>query len=154
MQSMTPQEASVNIWDFNYPCYVSPIPKGDKFTHVPGLFEFKHLDGIHSFVIEGYKTPDKLWICDVIPFYLWKKNVCNITFEKRLKIVRAIVFESVAKPEHVMDLDAVLIDNPAELTDYCDNLLTQGYERVRIMDVNGNYVFGQSNNGEYLELAL
>lgn len=154
MQIMKHQEASVNIWDITYPVYVSPIPKGLRILHIPGQFEYKYLDNAYSFIVEAYKNEDKIFIFDAIPYTLWQKQICNISYEKRLKYVREIVYDRIAQPDFVVDLEAVLVDNPAELTDYCDNLLTQGYSKARIMDVRGNYVFGQSINGEYLELKL
>lgn len=154
METMKAQKCSVNIYDINYPCYISPIPQGERIVHIPGQFEFKYLDNIYSYVIEAYKTADKLLIFDTVPLHLWNKKVCHIRYEKRLKYVRELVYGQVANPEKVMDLESVLIDNPAELIDYCDNLLTQGYTKARIMDVNGYYIFGQAQNGEYLELGL
>lgn len=154
METMKHQVCSVNIYDINYPCYVSPIPKGERIVHVPGQYEFKYLDNIYSFVVEAYKTDEKLLLFDAVPLYLWQKKICQLRYEKRLKYVRELVYGQVANVEKVMDLESVLIDNPVELTDYCDNLLTQGYAKARIMDVNGHYVFGQAQNGEYLELEL
>lgn len=155
MEIMQHQEASVNIYDLTFPCYVSPVPQNSaRILHIPGQFEYKYLDNVYSFVVEGYKTVDRILLFDAIPYTLWQKKVCRIPYEKRLKFVRELVYAQIAKPDNVLDLDSVLIDNPAELTDYCDNMLTQGFTKVRIMDVNGNYVFGQSNNGEYLELEL
>jgi len=152
---MKPQKISSDrVWDINYPIYVSPVLEAQDIIHIPGQFEYKYLDEIYSYVVEAYKTKDKIYIYDAIPINLWNKRVCKIPYEKRLKTVRELVFSQVAKVDKVLDLDVVLIDNPAELFEYCDNLLTQDYKKIRIMDVNGDYVFGDANNGECLELLL
>lgn len=152
---MTAKDMEINIYDINYPCYVSGIPKdAQRIAHIPGEFEYKYLDGIISYVLEGYKTKDRIYLFDVVPLHLWKKGVCRISFELRLKALHKICTAQIADFSKVIDLPALLIDNPFELTDYCEGLLTNGIERVRIMDVNGNYVFGESVNGEFMELKL
>lgn len=153
---MQPQQVlkSTSLYDLNYPIYVSPIPIGVKILHIPGQFEYKHLDNVYSYVAEAYKTDDRIYIFDVIPLNLWQKKVCKINYETRLKYVRKVVYDQIGKPEEVLDLETVLIDNPAELTDYFDNLLSQAYKSVMIHDVNGHYVFGRATNGELLEMEL
>jgi hypothetical protein len=155
MKPMTCKASEINIYDINYPCYLSDIPPdGQRIAHIPGEFEYRYLEGVKSYVIEAYKTKDKLYVFDVVPLHLWKKSICRIPYEKRLKALHRIVTEQIADFAKVVDLAAVLVENPFELSDYCDGLLTKGTERVRIMDVNGNYVFGECTNGEYMELKL
>lgn len=155
MQPMQKQPVEVNIFDLSYPIYIAPIPKGaTRIINIPGQYEYQHLEEIRSYVIEAYKTEDKIFIFDVIPYHLWRKEICRISYEKRLRFLRQLVTAQITKFDKVIDLDSVLIDNPHELSDYCDALLTGGYEAVRLMDVNGNYVFGECKNCEYLEMEL
>jgi hypothetical protein len=155
MQVMTKQNAQVNIYDLTYPVYVAAVPKDcDSILHIPGQFEFKEFEGVYSYVIEAYKTKTKLYVYDVIPYHLWIKGVCNITYEKRLSFLRKLCTAQINNFDKVQDLPSVLIDNPFEFSEYCDNLLTSGYDYVRIMDVNGFYVFGECKNGELLEMKL
>jgi aryl carrier-like protein len=155
MNLMTAPNIKVNIYDINYPCYVAAIPLDSvRVMNIPGEYEYKHLDSIFAYVVEAYKTKDKLYLADSMLTALWHKGICQVPFEKRIKIVRELVYSVVAKPDQVLDLDYVLIDNPAELNDYIENLLTYGYKTIRIMDVNGYYVFGESREGEYYELSI
>lgn len=155
MTPMTAKDMEINIYDINYPCYISGVPlESQRIIHIPGEFEYQHLDGVKSFVIEAYKTKTRLYLFDVVPLHLWKKGICRISFEKRLKALHQLTTAQISNFDKVIDLAAVLVDNPFELEDYCESLLTKGVERVRIMDVNGNYVFGESVNGEYMELKL
>lgn len=155
MDPMQKQQGQVNIYDIKYPCYVAPVPpEGNRILHVPGEFEYGQLDNVAGWVIEAYKTKDMLYIFDAVPRSLWFKRICRIPYEKRLKYVRILVTSQIAAFDKVMDLSSVLIDNPAELTDYLDNLLTAGIKVARIMDVDGFYVFGECTNGEYMELDL
>lgn len=152
---VTSELSYINLYDLNYPVYVSPIPlDSNKITHIPGLYEYKHLDNVYLHVVEGYKTKDKIYLFDCVPYNLWNKKICNLTYEKRLKTLRTIVYEEVCLPDFVIHLDCVLIDNPVELIDYCENLLTQAYKKVRIMDGNAFYSFAQNDKGESLELEL
>lgn len=155
MKVMTAQNLDVNIYDITYPCYVAGIPPGAKrIIHAPGQFEYTFLDNVRSFVVEAYKTPERLYVFDVVPYHLWVKQICQIPFEKRLKFLRTMCTSQISNFDKVMDLPAVLIDTPFKLHEYCDELLTKGYETVRIMDVNGFYVFGECQNGEYMELKI
>ena len=155
MSFMTAPNIKVNIYDINYPCYVAAVPLDSvRVINIPGVYEYKHLDSIFAYVVEAYKTKDKLYLADSMLTPLWHKQICQIPFEKRIKTVRELTYEVVAKTDHVLDLDYVLIDNPAELNDYIDNLLTYGHTKIRIMDVNGYYVFGESQEGEYYELSI
>jgi len=152
---MTSKEVDINIYDITYPCYVAGIPvDSQRIIHIPGSFEYKYLEGIASYVVEGYKTKDKIYLFDVIPYNLWVQKVCKLSYEKRLKAVRQICTAQIADFSKVIDLDTVKIDNPHELTEYCENLLTLGHVRARILAADGHYVFGESNNGELLELKL
>ena len=152
---MKPQPVQVNIYDISYPCYVAAIPNGaQRIINIPGQSEYKYLEGVKSYVIEAYKTPSRIYVFDVVPFNLWTKKVCKIPYEKRLKFLRQLCTSQITNFDKVMDLDSTLVDNPYELSDYCEALLTAGFETVRIMDVNGNYVFGECTNGEYMELKL
>lgn len=155
MEVMHRQECNINVYDLKYPCYVSPVPlDAQRIVHIPGEFEFNHLDNVAGWVIEAYKTKDMIYVFDAIPRSLWHKGICRIPFEKRLKYVRTLVTSQIAAFDKVIDLSTVLIDNPIELIDYLDNLLTAGIKVARIMDVDGFYVFGQCTNGEYMELEL
>lgn len=155
MEPMKPQPIQPNIYDITYPCYVAPIPKNAKrIINIPGESEFQYLEGIKSYVVEAYKTDSRMFIFDVVPFHLWHKKVCKVPYEKRLKFLRQLCTAQISRFDKVIDLDSTLVDNPFELRDYCDALLTVGFETVRIMDVNGNYVFGECQNGEYMELKL
>lgn len=155
MNVMQPQQGTVNIYDLKYPCYVAAIPNDStRIVHVPGEFEFQHLDEIFDWVIEAYRTKDCLYIFDAMPRKLWQKGVCNIPYEKRLKYVRTLVTGVISSFDKVMDLWTVLIDNPVEFKDYCDNLRDGSYKRIRIMDSDGFYVFGECENNEYMEMDL
>lgn len=155
MELMKPQPIEPNIYDITYPCYIAPIPlNSSRIVNIPGEFEFKHLDTVRSYVVEAYKTPDRMYVFDCIPFHLWRKKVCKIPYEKRLKFLRELCTAQIAKFDKVIDLDSTLVSNPYELKDYCEALLTAGFQTVRIMDVNGNYIFGECQNCEYMELKL
>jgi len=155
MEAMQKQDLPVNIYDLKYPCLVSPIPPDStRILHIPGEFEYSGLDTVISFVLECYKTKNKIYVYDAIPINLWRKKVCRIPYEKRIKYVRTVVTSQIADFTKVCDLPAELIDNPIELSDYCDNMLTQGITTARIMDVDGYYVFGKCNKAEYLEMEL
>src|ERR1043165_344947 len=97
MQAMTCKDIPINIYDINYPCYISAIPKdAQRILNVPGQFEYKYLEGVKSYVLEGYKTKDKIFLFDVIPFNLWRKQVCKISYEKRLKALHTICTSQIA----------------------------------------------------------
>lgn len=151
---MQKQPDVTDIYNINYPCYVSPVPEGTRIIHIPGVMEYQHLDNTYGYVIEGYQTPEKLYLFDCIPLVLWYKQKCLIAYEDRLKDIRILVNSYIANPKKVIDLNALLIDNQIEMADYLDNLLTQGYKKARIMDANGNYVFGEAKNNEYVEIDL
>lgn len=152
---MQKQPTEPNIYDITYPCYVSAIPPdAERIINIPGQFEYMGLDGVKSYVIEAYKTSDKLFVFDVVPYHLWVKKICKIPYEKRLRFLRALCTAQIARFDKVIDLDSTLVDNPHELSSYCEALLTAGFKAVRIMDVDGNYVFGECTNGEYMELEL
>lgn len=152
---MTRQQGTVNIYDIKYPCYVSPIPlNSTRIVHIPGEFEYKHLDETMEWVIEAYHDKEVLHVFDAMPRTLWYKGVCKIPFEKRLKYVRILVTDQIAAFDKVLDLSTVLVDNPIELRDYCENLKELGYKTIRIMDTDGYYVFGECLNNEYMEMNL
>lgn len=155
MKPMTCSNKNVNIFDINYPCYVSEIPNNSqRILYIPGEFEYKYLDEVRNYVLEGYKTENQIYLFDTILHSLWKKGVCNISYEKRLKTLHTLCTSQIANFSKVTDLPTLLIENPYEFNDYRESLLTNGIKKVRIMDVNGNYVFGESQNGEYLEADL
>lgn len=146
---------SVNLYDLNYPLYVSPIPlNSQKIVHIPGKYEYKHLEEIYTYVVEGYKTQEKIYLYDCVPCSYWFKKIYNVDYDKRLKNLRTLIYKDVNLPDVVTQLDCVLIDNPIELIDYCDNLLTQNYKKVKIMDGNAFYLFEHNGKGESLELEL
>lgn len=155
MSLMLSPKIKVNIYDINYPCYVAAIPlNSSRIIHIPGVYEYKYLDNIFAYVVEAYKTEDKLYLADTMLSVLWHKQICQIPFEKRVRAVRELVYDVVANTEHVLDLDYVLIDNPAEYNDYVENLLELGYKTIRIMDVNSYYIFGEALDGEYYEINI
>ena len=143
----------LTIYDLSYPCYVAGIPAGDRIIHIPGQFEYKYLADLLSFVIEAYKVGDKYYVFDTMTLDLWNKQKCQLSYAKRLRVVRSILNDEYANKKHLLDLPMTLIDNVLDLKDYCDNLLTQGYNKIRVMYEHGEYVFGTANE-EYIEVDL
>lgn len=152
---MTADKKTYDIYSLNYPCYVAGIPEdGVRIVHIPGLFEYSKLESPHGYVLEAYRTKDKMYVFDCMSLNLWYKNKCMISFEKRLKKLRSILNDYICDPKNVIDLPLVLLDNPAEMSDYLDNLLTMGYKKVRIMYAYGEYVFGECKNQELIEMSI
>ena len=143
------------IYDLSYPLYIAGIPPNSiQILHIPGEFEYEFLEETISYTIEAYKTESKLYLFDVIPLHLWKKKICNIPYEKRLKSLRTLCTSQIANFKRVIDLPILLVDNPHELSDYCEGLRSKGYSKARLMDVNTFYVFGECAKGEIMELQL
>ena len=144
-----------DIYDINYPCYISGIPKDSvKITHIPGQFEYQHLDKVKAYVIEAYKTKNKLFLYDCIPCLLWEKKICLIPYEKRIKTLHRIVTEQLSNFDKVIDLYADLVENPYDFQEVYKELKQKNIEKIRIMDVNGNYIFGQTVENELMEMSL
>lgn len=145
----------LSIYDLSYPCYVAAVPlESERIIHVPGLYEYKNLDNTFGFVIEGYRTKDITYLFDCMKLELWNKKKCLIFYENRLKTLRGMINDEIGRNPQLTDLPMVLVDDPMECKDYCENLLQFGITSVRIMSPTGYYVFGQAKNEEYLEMNL
>jgi hypothetical protein len=151
---MTTQNTNKNIYDISYPCYIAGIPEGERIAHIPGSFEYKALEEIYGYVVEGYKRNDRIYLFDCVPMELWFKQKCFVTYEKRLKTLRRLINEQIGERTLVTDLPMVLCDTHIDTIEYLDNLLTMGYKRARIMYSHGHYVFGESTKDEYIEIEL
>lgn len=152
MEANTKKQFSV--YDVSYPCYIAGIPEGERIIHIPGRYEYKDLEETYGYVIEGYKTKDKIYLFDCLDVDLWYKSRCDIRYEKRIRMTRAIISESISKRKVVQDLPMVLCDTPIDAIDYLDNLMGQGFEKARIMYSKAYYVFGECQNDEYVEIEL
>jgi hypothetical protein len=152
---MTGQKIEANLYDLNYPLYVVPVKsQAVDVLHIPGVFEYKELEPSFLHTLHAYKEEGVYYVYDAIPINLWHKQVCHISYEERRKKVIEAVYSYISQPKAVQEASSVLIDNPAELIDYCDNLLTQGFKSAKLYDKSGHYVFGQVHNGECLEITL
>lgn len=138
------------ITNIKYPLFVSPgyDPKYRKL-YVP-TDNHKYLkSGILA--IEYYEIGDRCLIFDALPYAdLVAKNL-QTKYEDRLQWVRQIVVEQVGDFSKVIDLPMDIAHNPAEALRLAKNYLTQGFFSVRMAYVYGEYVFGESRNGEYFE---
>ncbi len=155
MPVMTKQSKELNVYELSYPCYIAGIPvDSQRILHVPGLYEFKYLDQSYGYVLEGYKTDKKIFLFDCMPLDLWNKQKCLMEYYKRLRATRRIIVGEIADFEHVLDLPMVECQTPIDTIDFLDNLLTSGFKTARIMSTNGHYVFGDSIDGEFVEVEL
>lgn len=155
MPVMTKQTTEPSVYDLSYPCYIAGIPEGaERIIHIPGLYEFKYLDEAYGYVVEAYKTKEQLLIFDCMTLDLWNKQKCFIEYQKRVRKVRELVGSQIANFKKVMDLPMVECETPIDAIDYLDNLLTSGYKKARIMYGYGHYIFGDSVDGEYVEIDL
>lgn len=152
---METQLKETTIYDISYPCFVMGIPEdSNRIIHIPGQFEFKDLDKTFGYVLEGYKTKDKLYLFDGMSLNLWNKKVCMIEYYKRLRHVRKILIGEIADFTRVIDLPMVECETPIDAIDFLDNLMDLGYKRAKIMSSNGYYIFGNALDGECVEIEL
>jgi hypothetical protein len=155
MTIMTKQSGLVNIFDITYPCYVSSIPVDSKrVIYIPEQSKYQFLDIIDDWVIEGYRTNEKIYLCDCLPIQDWNRKKSNIPFSQRIRYVRNLVNSVIGNYSKVSDLPTQLIDNPLEMTNYIKEALTTEIKTIRILDRDKNYVFGECENNEYLELEI
>lgn len=155
MIPMTNHNTSVNIFDITYPCYVSPIPIDSKrILYIPNESNYSDLSSVRYKVLEGYKTSDKIYLFDCIKLDNWELKSYPVPYYIRLKDTRNIVNSQIVNYRKVLDLETDLIKNPNEFQNYINELLAEGIKSVRIMNVDSEYVFGECQYNEYMELEI
>ncbi len=155
MKPMQKQNKDLSVYDFTYPCYIAGIPEdSQRIIHIPGQFEYTGLDYTFGYVMEGYKTKDKIYVFDCMKLDYWEKSRCDKEYYKRLINLRKVITGEIADFKKVIDLPMVLCDTPIDAVDYLDNLLDSGYKSARVMSADGYYIFGDAVDGEFIEVSL
>lgn len=144
-----------DITNLAYPCYISPI-YDTKIIYIPepttlGLRDltgnpipnkFLKLQKITQYVLEGYLVGTQLKFIDCIPLKDFKRNKCNTIYEDRLRLLRAILNDSLADYTKYAEIPNDLVYNAYQLKSSYAMSLTQGHKGVTIIEVDSPYTFG------------
>ena len=130
------------IEQLKYPCYVQPLP------------DLEHLEDVllgHKAFYYYDKKHNKRYYYDCMPMTDYIAKKCKLTFEERLIKLRMILSELANYIEEI-DLPTTKVTNPVELLDIYKDSLTNGFKGIRILNMDGYYIFGESTEGELWEL--
>lgn len=81
----------------------------------------------------------KYHVYDCIPIDDWNKQETKLTYEKRLKLLRRTVNDSIADYSKVIDVPADLVESAGQLVELYKGYLKDGYEGVMLKSPEGTY---------------
>lgn len=154
MNVMKAKTETPNLTRIAYPCYVNPIPKGERVLYIPGINhieQFPELERVSEYVIEGYLT-DKFLAFDCMTVDEFMARKCEATYEERLRKLRQILNDQIADYTKVIDLPTDKVETPKEIKDLYKEYLTDGCEGIILRSVDATYHFGVCENAEVMEL--